>query len=280
MNKYVIYTVITNGYDKLLEPDKVQSEIDYICFTDSNDLKSNTWKIEKMPEWTKNIPNNKRQRMLKVLPHIILPEYEMSLYIDGNIKIKGDVKNMFKIVSGHTISIPQHPTRTCIYREGIAVMRMKKDTPEHVMPQMERFLAENFPTENGMFETNIIFRRHNESECKRLMDRWALEIMMGSHRDQLSLTYAMWATGVKVFGLPKTTRNSDVFCTNMRHGENGPGGKNVQVILKNAETKPMKHKKATHPVKAVNKIKQNKSSKKKTTNKKPNMRISALSLLS
>lgn len=298
MNKYVIYTVITNGYDKLIEPEKVQSGIDYICFTDSTDLKSKTWEIRKIPEWIKNVPKNKRQRMLKVLPHVILPEYEMSLYIDGNVKIKGDAKKLFNVVSSHIISIPKHPARTCIYREGIAVMKIRKDIPENVMPQMERYLEEKFPTDYGLFETNIIFRKHNEPECKRLMDRWALEIMMGSHRDQLSLTYAMWATNTKVFALPKMTRNSDVFWTNMKHGDSGPANQKPNAIAKKVENElvkpkqnvqkkpvqktPKKPKSPSKPNVKVNKIVQLKKaqSKNKPTNKKRGVRVSTLSLLS
>lgn len=247
MNKYVVYTVITNGYDNLIEPAFAQDGIDYICFTDSKDLKGDIWQIREIPEWTKNIPQNKRQRMLKVLPHLLFPEYEMSLYIDGNVKIRGDVKNIFEILEEHIISIPKHPQRNCLYREAIAVMKMSKDVPENVMPQVERYLAENFPTDNGLFETNIVFRKHDTPECKRLMDRWALEIMMGSHRDQLSLTYAMWTTETDVFALPMNARKSDVFWTNMLHGAKAQPNQESEVKVEEYHTVKQKKKLKSKP---------------------------------
>ena len=217
MNNIVVYTVITNGYDSLLEPMQIEDGIDYICFTDSSNLKSKYWQINPLPEWLKNVPKHKRQRMLKILPHILFPQYEKSLYVDGNMQIKGSISEMFNKLSGNIIAIPQHPVRNCVYQESEAVLKYKKDTTENVTPQIDRYRQENFPANFGLFETGIIFREHNSEECKRCMDKWALEVMMGSHRDQLSLTYAMWATGTKVLGLSKQTKNSDVFNTDMKH---------------------------------------------------------------
>ena len=217
MNKIVVYTVITNGYDNLLDPLKIEQGIDYICFTDSSNLKSKYWQINPLPEWVKNVPKHKRQRMLKLLPHLLFPQYEKSLYVDGNMQIKGGISEMFNKLSGNIIAIPQHPVRNCVYQEAEAVLKLKKDVAEIVKPQIDRYIQEKFPKEFGLFETGIIFREHNSEECKRCMDKWALEVMMGSHRDQLSLTYAMWATSTKVFPLSPQTKKSEMFITDMKH---------------------------------------------------------------
>lgn len=217
MNKIVVYTVITNGYDSLLDPLKIEQGIDYICFTDSKNLESKYWTIKPLPKWVENVPKHKRQRMLKILPHILFPEYEKSLYVDGNMQIKGGIIDMFNKINGNIIAIPQHPVRNCVYQEAEAVLKLKKDVTEIVKPQIDRYIQEKFPKEFGLFETGIIFREHNSEECKRCMDKWALEVMMGSHRDQLSLTYAMWATGTKVFPLSPQTKKSEMFNTDMKH---------------------------------------------------------------
>jgi len=43
--KKVLYTAIFGDYDKLLEPTCVTQDWNYLCFTDNNKLKSNSWKI-------------------------------------------------------------------------------------------------------------------------------------------------------------------------------------------------------------------------------------------
>ena len=217
MNNFVVYTVITNGYDNLIEPETIEEGIDYICYTDSPKLKSKYWTIRLLPKWTKNIPKNKRQRILKILPHILFPEYNKSLYVDANVKIKGNIINMFAKTDGNIISIRKYPKRNCVYEEAKAVIKSEKDSANIVSPQIERYKKINFPEDFGLFETNIIFREHNTEACKKCMGKWALEVMLGSHRDQLSLTYAMWITNTKVVGLDSELSDSDIFYTDMRH---------------------------------------------------------------
>ena len=73
MNKKVIYTVITGGYDNLIEQPKIEG-YDYICFTDNTNLKSDIWQIRDMPEGLSDLTTVKQQRNVKILAHKYLPE--------------------------------------------------------------------------------------------------------------------------------------------------------------------------------------------------------------
>lgn len=199
MNKQVVYTCITGGYDRLREPKYVSPSIDYICFTDNAKLTSNFWKIRQLPSDLKNLTDVKKQRLIKVLPHKYLSEYDVSLWVDSNIEIVGDLKDFFNKydLSQKFLYTNKHPSRDCLYREQIAVLRLKKDTYESTNPQIERYREEGFPEHYGLAETNIILRAHKNQKCKTLMNLWGEEILNGSHRDQLSFNYAIWKTGTK-----------------------------------------------------------------------------------
>ena len=86
----VVYTVITNGYDTLMDVEPEEG-VRYVCFTDDEALKSNTWEIKPLPGLVTTIPQNKKQRILKIMAHLIFPEEDVSVYIDGNIKIVGKI---------------------------------------------------------------------------------------------------------------------------------------------------------------------------------------------
>ena len=88
--KKVIYTAITGKYDNLQEPEYIPKGYDFICFTDHKINKSNSiWNIKHiLPLYN---DNTRVARKYKILPHRFLPEYDLSIWIDGNFIIKDGV---------------------------------------------------------------------------------------------------------------------------------------------------------------------------------------------
>ena len=76
--KVVIYTCISGNYDSLKEVVRKEENIDYICFTDQ-DIKSESWEIRPIPKYLEFFDNTKRARCIKILPHIFLDEYDISI---------------------------------------------------------------------------------------------------------------------------------------------------------------------------------------------------------
>ena len=193
-NKKVVYTCITGGYDNLIEPTYITNDFDYICFTDNLNMKSNVWQIRPLPEETNELNTIKKQRYVKINPHLLLSEYELSIWVDGNIEIKGDLNEFIKENANDTdcIFVPEHPVRNCIYSEEKAVLSLRKDVKENTSPQIDRYKKEGFPRKYGLLQSNILLRRHNENDCITIMEDWFEEIRNGSHRDQLSFNYVSW----------------------------------------------------------------------------------------
>ena len=194
MNKIVCYTCVTGGYDSLKEPSVVPDNIDFICFTDNMQLQSLVWNIKPIPDDLQFLSNVKKQRVVKICPHRYLSEYDISIWIDGNICIKGDLNKFIAQYDLETVPFYTrvHPKRDCIYDEMEACLRAGKDKKEIMQPQIDKYRAEGYPEHIGMAETNIILRKHNEPDCVKLGNLWASELLKHSHRDQLSFNYACW----------------------------------------------------------------------------------------
>jgi hypothetical protein len=215
--KIVVYTCITGGYDNILEPTYVTPGVDYICFTDDNTLKSKTWKFRPIPEELLTYSKVKQQRAIKILAHRYLSDYDLSIWVDGAVIVKGNITDYLKTLDTvkYSVFVPEHPARKCIYAEKDACVKIKKIKGGEITiadKQMKRYKDEGFPANYGLVQTNIMVRLHNDQYSKELMEKWWSELKDYSHRDQLSFNYALWKCTPKKFKyLIKTTCNSKFF---------------------------------------------------------------------
>lgn len=216
----VVYTCITGNYDSMVEPDFISEGFDYICFTDDKELKSNIWKIVQLGDMPEELTSVKKQRYVKICPHKFLPDYDLSIWVDGNVKIIGDMNKYLETYCNRNTSIfiPSHPQRECIYSEANTCIAIGKDRKENVKPQIDRYEEEGFPKNYGLVQSNIIIRKHNEPDCIELMDLWWSEVRDNSHRDQLSFNYALWKLPhINITNLSFKTCNADYFTCKWQH---------------------------------------------------------------
>ena len=57
---------------------------------------------------------------------------------------------------------------------------------------MERYVNEQYPPNNGLIVSGVMFRKHNKKDVINCMETWWTELKYGSRRDQLSFNYAAW----------------------------------------------------------------------------------------
>ena len=70
---------------------------------------------------------------------------------------------------------------------------------------MKFLKEENFPENYGLFDTSILFRRHNQYQVIRVMDLWCEVLSKYSRRDQLSFPFAIRQENIAcdlLFGAP------------------------------------------------------------------------------
>ena len=214
--KLVIYTVSTGQYDNVKNPIYVDENIDYFIFTEQELDTNSVWKRKAIPENLKGKTPLEIARYLKINPHLFFSEYDFSMFIDGNVCITCDVRPLFYtlIDQEKTIAIHKHQNRDCIYDEAKAIYAAGKASMKSMSKQLSFYKQEGFPKHYGLFETNIVIRKHNDEKCKSVMKTWSNQISEWTKRDQLSFTYALWKNGMpadSVLSLGNNSRRNPFF---------------------------------------------------------------------
>ena len=222
----VVYTCITNDYDDLKEIEGytyINSDWDYVCFTDNEELikqkQTGIWEIR--PLKFNGLDNTRNSRWHKINPHIVLPEYQQSLFIDANINIL--TGKIFKIIEQNTkdLMLAEHANTICLYKEFEWIFRANIDKPEIMNSYYNLIKTEGFPQNYGLPENNIIYRKHNKAEIISIMNDWWYMLEHYSRRDQLSLPYVLWKHNIKcenVICFPNTRIDYKNFCTFVHKG--------------------------------------------------------------
>ena len=202
--KKVVYSIILGNYDKI-KPFNKQKGFDFYLFTDdytNKKYKNKNWTILPIPDEVKNLNINlvKKQRFIKLHPHLYFKKYDLSIYIDGTFKIKGDLNEFLLrvLTPKYYLYTFEHPSRNSIFKEIKKVIQWKKENNITGNLIKRRYRKEKYPDNNGLIESCLIIRKHNEKECINIMNKWYEEIKFYSHRDQLSFNYIAWKNNIKI----------------------------------------------------------------------------------
>ncbi|SHN51091.1 Protein of unknown function [Butyrivibrio hungatei DSM 14810] len=200
-NKQIaVYTCITGGYDEIqLSADK--SEIaDYYVICDNkaeslNDITS----IDAGEIIPKDLMDDtRRNRYCKIMGSHIFADYDYSIYVDGNVKIVGDISRYVGNMNEFGFMSHMHAYEDCIYSEAVRVIINGKDDEYIVKKQMGAYRKEGMPRHYGMLHNAILVRENCNPICRELMENWWKEVLYRSKRDQLSLTYCLWKQGIDI----------------------------------------------------------------------------------
>jgi len=205
--KGVVYTAIFGDYEPLLNPKFLNENLDYICFTDNPNLKSDIWKVILIDDVIGNYTfvdnsNNKisfedldytrKARTIKILPHIFLKEYDFSFWVDAGFLIVGDVIKYVNRYTQKDFLAVAHSVRNCLYDEAKEVLRLEMENNDLLLKQTKRYRKNNYPKNNGLIESGLLFRRHNNPKIIKVMKDWFSEVINYSKRDQISFNYVAW----------------------------------------------------------------------------------------
>ncbi len=188
-NDIVVYTAIFNNYDTLKKI-KNHKNCDFVCFTDDSNLKSKFYDV-RVVEKIHNDPT-RNARMYKILPHRFLPEYKYSIWLDASMLTKKGFNPQVMIkenLQDVSLSTFKHPSRTCLYDEFDACIKLRLDDIGLMETQRNKYLSEKHPHNNGLLWSGCLLRKHNEKEIIDFDEAWWNELSNYSKRDQLSFNY-------------------------------------------------------------------------------------------
>ena len=209
MNKKVIYTSIFGSEYYLHNPEVKMVGWDFVCFTDNPNYKSDVWDIVLISKIYGGARDSKKP---KILPHRYLQNYDISVWIDGDVKITADINDLVdKYLDDKDYAVFNHEfcglsttgnlnVRKCIYDEAKFIKWLGDNHPKKhykddltvINNQVERYRKEGYPVNNGQARNTILIRRHNNKHIIKTMEDWWTEVKYGSKRDQLSFPYVSW----------------------------------------------------------------------------------------
>jgi hypothetical protein len=186
-----VYTCITAGYDWLLEPRFVAPELDHVCFTDGV-FESRVWQVR--PLVRQAATASRTARYHKLMSHEVLPEYDVTLWLDATYRIDGDLSRLLAgWLEVASLALRKHPRRRplCLYEEARACLKAKRGDPKSILLQVESYRKQECPGQLGLYTTGILARR-NTPEVRRFNEAWWAEVERFSDRDQISFPYVLW----------------------------------------------------------------------------------------
>ncbi|MBQ7443594.1 MAG: hypothetical protein IJS59_06975 [Bacteroidaceae bacterium] len=195
MERRVVYTVLTGGYDSLAQPRVTDARYDYVCFTDVvSEAAAGVWQLRPIPPVSTDMLC--LSRYPKMHPHELLAEYEWSIYVDANVVIltHGFYDAVERCIrEGVALAGLKHPFMDCAYEECLHVLLAGKERDVRAACREHEFLRHAaMPRHWGMYEANVILRHHADKRVRAQGEEWWHLFMGFAHRDQLAYSYTLY----------------------------------------------------------------------------------------
>lgn len=208
----VVYTAVAGGYDRVASPDSQGSEAAFVCFTTGFPLPSDPWHAVMVDFQYRS--DRRLAKIFKLFPHLLFPDVQYSLWIDGNVKCKispVDLVDEYLRNTGMGLACLRHNKRGCLYDEAEECIRAGKDDESVILRQIRAYEKEGYPHGRGLIQGRVLLRDHYDPLVSRTMDVWWDEVDRGSERDQISFNYAAWKSGLEYETMPFDIDEGDDF---------------------------------------------------------------------
>lgn len=191
--KKLLYTILVDEYDHLNEIPRKKANWDYVCFTDNPDLKSDTWEIRLLKN-PLDLDPTRLSRYYKIHNHLIDQTYDISVYVDANFRIRGDLDCFLEnsLADQHPLSIMLHPFHHSLTQEVELCMDLKKDKEELLQAQYDFYVNEQkFMDTLPHIAASVIIRQTRDPNVIHLMEVWFKQLVSWSKRDQVAFNYSL-----------------------------------------------------------------------------------------
>ncbi len=201
----MVYTCSLGGYDWVNAPLAATPDTAFIRISDQPPRSPGTWQhrpISMLDHFGIEGGPRLLARFAKLYAHRLFPEAELSIWIDGNIKILTDLTPLidrFRTTGAAAAFFP-HPSGRTALEEMVAALGWGRIGSAHfdrAARQVARY-AEAGALDDRVHETSIVFRRHDAREIGAFADLWWDELTAFTERDQVSLPFVLQRSGLTV----------------------------------------------------------------------------------
>ena len=211
--KRLIYKAVFNDYDRVYPPVVPEEGVDYVILTDNGQTAAPGWQTMTVDAARFETPKE-ANLYYRALIHRILPGYDASLYIDGNVRLLGPSKRLFETLlqSKAAIMLHRHPLRNSVSEEAAAVIKGKKTSAvDRVKDELNCYRSDGFPDDIGLGETTVMLKNHRHPKLDAAMEMWWTLFAKHATRDQLSLPYVLWKTELDVLWVSESFRDPNPY---------------------------------------------------------------------
>lgn len=148
-----------------------------------------------------------RAKFYKIVPHLDpqLEEYDIFIWIDGNIQIKSEffIQDLVVACSGaYSFAISKHPERSTIYEEADFIVNQLNSGSRYLssrysVDSIRKEIAYIGPGLEGLFYCGV-FARVNLPEVNRMCEAWMLDNLLFSNFDQLNFVSNIHRFGLRI----------------------------------------------------------------------------------
>ncbi len=208
--KVAVYTSIFGESDIIHEPLYKSDKCDYYAITDQNLSTDSFWKkldCSGIPGFSEYDGYHK-SKFCKLFPHILFPEYDYSIWVDGNAQIVADLYPLIdQLDDSHVMGSFENPLHDCIYTEKNYIIYIDAANTKAIENQIKTYKKAGFPPKYGMREFSILMRRHSDKKLQDLMNQWWEHCNKYTMRDQISFPFILWKNGLDIDYIQKYSGN-------------------------------------------------------------------------
>jgi hypothetical protein len=194
------HTTLYGALDHLPEQQvRTVSGIDFIAFVGDRALRSDTWQVRHLPPALPSDPA-RSARYAKLMPHVLLPDYDVSIYIDCSVELTAPPEAMQAApLDGRAegLACLRHPDRTTIAAEARAVIEPGLGSDGGARPT-RRLSRGGYAEQAPLIWGGILLRRHLRPDVVKAMELWWRHVLRYSQRDQLSFPFVSHAESLAV----------------------------------------------------------------------------------
>lgn len=199
--KIVVYTCVTGIYDKLKQPYTHGDNVEYVCFTNRPKKVPNGWRTVPYASPTSCKNGHNINRFHKIFPHLLFPDNQYSIYMDGNIEYKADIlflADQFK-TKGVGIGAFRHNLLRTVASEAEECRSCGKFNSQDLQRykhQLAYYQQSGFDLSTPISANYFLVRDHSNIEMQNAMSLLWSQISKFTRRDQLCLQFVLWQMNV------------------------------------------------------------------------------------
>lgn len=220
--KIVVYTCTFPDYDTVYTPIVMTPGVDYVVYAPARPPLVRGWQWRPLPPDVAGFSQTMANRYCKFFPDRLFPDADVTIYADGNVLMKGNLRPLIDefLASKADIGFFRHAWLDTLDEDLAFCKKVGKIKPvdfDRADAQIAHYYAEGLPRNHVKTQNNIIFRRHDSPKLWAAMQLWWDQMLTHVPRDQLSSAYVFWRTGLNVMVWPHNLRHDNPYFLSYPH---------------------------------------------------------------